>query len=221
MYSSEANNSTEAVLPASSDAASFGIQKKSDCYRQKFIKFDAVGTFHSLSELLYAALLESDIKVSTFTPQPTPFLIAGKKYFPDCFYVRKGKRHYVELKPKGVFNREKRIPMEEHGRSNDFEFLVVSNEEILSQKVKADNWLRIVRVLVSAAFENTEGEELEIIQRLNYEPSLALFEIIDAGDRIQRRFLEIALFRLAHRGIVSLDLDNESINPSTEVTLCD
>lgn len=68
-----------ALVPtAVSDAKSFAIQKKSDCYRQKFLKFDSIGTFHSLPELLHAALLEADTGVTSFTPQPKPFSISGK-----------------------------------------------------------------------------------------------------------------------------------------------
>ncbi len=205
---------------AASDSASFAIQKKSDCYRRRFLKFDGIGVFHSLSELLYAALLESDALVSKFTPQPKPFLIRGQKYFPDCFYIREGNRFYVELKPNGEFADDKRLPMEEYGKLNGFEFKVVSNEEVLTQKVKADNWLRIVQVLVSGASENTTGEEAEIIERLKFEESIELSQLIDFGDRLNRRFMEIALFRLAHKGTVSIDLDSKVICPSMEVKLC-
>ena len=40
------------------------ILRSADTYQQKFIKFPYIGIFHSYSELLHAAILESDPNVN-------------------------------------------------------------------------------------------------------------------------------------------------------------
>ena len=218
------NQSTN-LLPKSSpqpnNRSSFSMRKKVDCYLQRFLKFGSVATFHSLSELLHAALLESDPLVTTFTPQPELGAINGKRYIPDCFYIRDGERWVVEIKPGGEFVDNKRIPLEEYAHENGFKFLVVSNEDILQQKIKADNWLRIVRTLVVAEFIDTSGEENVILERLSYEQTLKIGDIVDNGSRISRYHWEVALLRLTHSGAVTMDLEHHQMTLLTRVMLCD
>jgi len=179
-----------------------------------------VATFHSYPELLHAALLEGNKNVLTYTPQPEMFKINGRRYIPDCRYIENGKTIYVEIKPKGELIDKVRIPMEEYAAIHDCEFKVISNEDILDQEVKAKNWLSIVRVLVSAKNEETQGAEDTLINWLCSEPELTLKDIIDSNDRVSQRFQEIALYRLAHKGIINLDIETKPIEYTTKVNLC-
>jgi hypothetical protein len=203
------------------DKASFLMRKKADCYQQKFIKYPGVGTFHSLSELLHSALLESDPLVTSFTPQPDFGKINGKKYIPDSGFIRDGEKWIVELKPRGEFTDSKRIPLEEHAKQKGYRFAVVSNEEVLEQKIKADNWLRITRALVAAEFIDTTGEEEVLTERLSLESNLTFGNFVDPLNRIAKYHWEIALFRLAHFGSITLDLHHRALNLHTRVRLCD
>jgi hypothetical protein len=112
-----------------------------DCYLQKFIKYPLVAECHSLEELLYMALLEFDPSVTSFTPQPIRLKINGRRYVPDCFFVREGEKYYVELKPRGEFNDSLKLPLEDYARRKNCKFDVVANETVFEQRVKALNAL--------------------------------------------------------------------------------
>jgi len=212
----------EALLePANQETKSaFGVRKSSDCYFQKGLKFPFVGHFHSLAELLHFGISEGSPSISHFTPQPRPLKIDGKNYFPDCSYVKDGKYVVVEIKPRGEFTNSKAGPISSYLEDLGATFMVVSNESILERSILAKNWLQIVRVLVSAQYETTDGEEEDVFDKVKRIGVLTLGEIIERGNRLDKRGKEIALYRLAHQGLVSLALGDRPLTYETEVTLC-
>jgi len=211
----------KAAEPARQNTMSaFKVRKAADCYLQMFLKYPSVGVFHSYSELLHAALLESNPDITNFTPQPKGFVINGKRYIPDCFYLQNKKRYFVEIKPRGKFTKAKEMPLTSALNEFDTSFLVVSNESLLKQSTKAKNWLHIVRMLVSARYETTIGEEDDIYDKLVSKGELTIADIVDRGNRIDGRGYEIALFRLAHQGLITLSLDSKQLSYETEVSLC-
>jgi hypothetical protein len=209
------------VPSAQNTLNAFKVRKVADCYFQRFIKFNEIGVFHSYSELLHAALLESDPLVSSFTPQPKGFNVNGKPYIPDCFYIKDGKQVFIEIKPRGKFTESKLIPLKEYTESNDGEFLVVSNESILEQRIKAQNWLYIIRQLISGRYETTIGEEEDINRMMLHRGKLTLSEIIDQGNRAASALMGIALFRLVHEGRAHMNLETKRLSYETEVQLCE
>lgn len=212
----------EALLePANQKTKSaFRVRKSSDCYFQKGLKFPFVGHFHSLSELLHYGISEGNPSISHFTPQPRPLRIDGKNYFPDCSYVKDGKYVVVEIKPRGEFTNSKAGPITSYLEDLGATFKVVSNESIQDKSILAKNWLQIVRVLVSAQYETTNGEEEDIFDEIKRGGILTLGDIIERGNRIDKRGKEIALYRLAHQGVASLVLSDRPLSYETEVTLC-
>lgn len=217
--SSIASVRTESLLPKQQKAAR-KILRSADCYQQKFIKFPHIGIFHSYAELLYAALLESDKDVSVFVPQPFLLYIGNRQYIPDCYFVKFGQRKIIEIKPNGEMKDELRIPLEEYFSQERINFDVISNEEILTKERLALNWLKIIRILISATHENTFDEEVKIQNQLIENSELELGDVIFIGDRIGQRKTEIAIFRLAHKGKLKLDLSDSVLNYYTRVTLC-
>ena len=206
------------LLPRQQQSAE-KLLRSADCYQQKFIKFPHLGIFHSYAELLHAALLESDCEVESFTPQPFMFRLGKARYVPDCYLVKNGKRIIVELKPKGELSDDKRIPVEEFCRLENMTFEVISNESVLQSEQRALNWLKIIRVLISATEIPALEEEHKIYDRLFEETELELGDIVFKGDRIGQKRIEIALFRLAHKGIVKLSLDQHPLSYTTMVKL--
>lgn len=196
------------------------ILRSADCYQQRFIKFAGIGIFHSYSEFLHASLLEADPDISTFTPQPLSLLIKGRRYVPDCYYVKSGKRYVVELKPLGEFNEELQIPLESFFDYHNIKFEVISNESILENEVLALNWLHIIRTLISAGLEDTEAEEIRLWEEFLLENHKTIGDIISIGNRINGRAREISLFRLIHRGKLKIDFSDREIRLDTEVFLC-
>ncbi len=210
---------TESFIPHQQESAK-KLLRSADCYQQKFIKFPHIGIFHSYAEFIHAALLESDPEVSMFVPQPFLLHIGNRRYIPDCYFVKSGQRIVLELKPRGDFKDELRIPLQAFFEQEQMIFGVVSNENVLEQEILALNWLKIIRVLISAKKEDTSHEEFNLLNRLFEIQELELGDIVFVGDRIGQRKTEIALFRLAHKGKIKLDITDSQLGYSTKATLC-
>lgn len=190
-----------------------------DTYIQKFIKHPHVSIFHSYPEYIHAALLESDKEVSTFVPQPLLFRVGRRPYIPDCFYTKAGKRFLVEIKPRGEFDESMRRPLTDFCKLQGVTFSVLSNESLLEQEVKAINWLYIIQVLLLTKEIETSGEEKTIWNKLlaDHEKELGDIVLMTGTEKDFRH--QVALFRLAHRGVLQFD-DEIGINPATRVCLC-
>jgi len=210
---------TDTLIPSQQPSAR-KLLRKADCYQQKFIKYPHVGIFHSYAELIHAALLESDEDVESFVPQPFLFRIGKRRYPPDCYVVKNGKRYIIELKPAGELPDETRIPMEEFCRLENITFKVISNESILEREQFALNWLKIVRTLNSAIDVDSHSQELQIMDRLFEISNCEVGDIIFEGDRLGQCAFEIGLFRLAHKGLIKLELDKKHLGYPTVVRLC-
>lgn len=196
------------------------ILRSADCYVQKFIKFDGTAICHSLAEYLHLAILESDPNVTAFVPQPFNLFVGRKRYIPDVFVTKGGRKFVYELKPKASFDEKMRLPLVEFFKFHGIEFEVISNESVIENEVLARNWIRIVQTLLSSEDEDTTNDEITISERLCFECTLRIGDIIDLGDRIGSRHSEIALFRLAHSGRVQLNLSKDKMSLSTKVLAC-
>ena len=195
-----------------------GLRKSADCYQQKFIKFPYIGVFHSYAELIHAALLEADQSIISFVPQPFTLHIGHRRYVPDCYYVRNGKRIVVELKPRGEFKEELQIPLTAFLKFNGLQFKVISNEEILDQEILGMNWLHIIRTLITAEMEDTTTSELTLYGQILEGGEQSVGDVISIQNRLGHRATEIALFRLAYRGKVKLSLNKRLISLKTRIS---
>lgn len=200
--------------------ASIGFLKSADVYIQQFIKYSADLSYcHSYQEYLHAALLESDNDVERFVPQPFKLRVGNRRYTPDCFYTRKGKRYVVEIKPEGEFPDHMKIPLEEFFNRKGMQFLVVSNESILLKGNEARDWLNMVQLMVLYKDVNTDYEENAAWELLARQNSVHFSDYIQfsSTEPDQRRLL--ALYRMAHAGIIKINHDDR-LGPNTEVELC-
>ncbi len=212
--------SSDNFLPTQQIKSASKILRSADCYQQRFIKFPDVGIFHSYAELLHAALLEADPEASNFIPQPLSLSIGRRKYVPDCYYVKSGRRYVVELKPRGEFDDNLRIPLESFFDYQEIKFEVISNESVLENEPLALNWLRIIRILISARLEDTQTEEIKLWDSFLANPKQYLDDIISVGNRLGDRAREIALFRLVHRGKLTINFNGKDMGLDTEVSSC-
>ncbi len=48
----------DSLIPSQQLSIASKILRSSDCYQQRFLKFDGIGVFHSYDEYLHAGLLE-------------------------------------------------------------------------------------------------------------------------------------------------------------------
>ena len=211
---------SESLTPIQQHSSAKKLNRATDYYLQKFIKFPQIAIFHSYPEYLHAALLEGNPLITSFVPQPFRLLVQNRRYVPDCFYVYRTKRYVIELKPEGKFDNKLKKPLKAYFKQQGFNFKVLTNESILKKETLALNWHHIVKTLLSAEMVNTDTEELKIMDQLSVEGETEFGHLIKIGDRLANKKLEIAVFRLAHKGQIAIDLKDRKINYSTMVTLC-
>ncbi|MEE8058418.1 MAG: hypothetical protein V3T17_11375 [Pseudomonadales bacterium] len=197
-----------------------GFKRSIDCYERCMLKHPARSVFHSRAELYHAALLESDPTVTSYVPQPFSLSISGKMYIPDCYVVQSGKRRVIELKPRGEFDDALHEPLAAYFSLQGMVFEVVPNEWALNRSMEAENWLQIISVLHTGQALDTDVDESQILIQFQRQPTLALGEILDPGDRLGSLSNEVALFRLLHRGVITSNLSDAPLDYSTEFKLC-
>jgi hypothetical protein len=208
------------TLIAQQQPTSVAFLRSADIYEQHFLKFPAVAICHSYPELLHLALLEGEVIVTSYVPQPFSLRVSGRRYVPDCYVVRDGQRYVLELKPRAEFDEALRRPLEAFFALHGMRFEVVANEAMLARETEALNWLWIVRTLVAAAAFDTASRERAVWERVWAEPEICIGDLVDAGDRIASFTEEIAIFRLLHRGQLTADLTTRPLDYETGVKLC-
>jgi hypothetical protein len=195
-----------------------GFKQACDLHVMTFYKYKDIAFFHNRTELRQAALYERNSEVTFFCPQPRGVKIGKAIYTPDFFYSEGGRDIYVELKPGGKMDKKKEQTFREIAHENACEFIVVSNEDVYKQKVEADNWLLIVRTLVSGKLIDTEGIEPKVLNEIAMTEGCLLSTLLHPKDRIKNAQKELALFRLAHQGVIELD-DSKPMGFNTRVDL--
>lgn len=199
-----------------------GFKTKIDCYMSRLVKFpEEVALAHCPYEAWFWGVLEGDPDVRYMVPQPYRFYIGTKRYTPDLYFERNGRRFIVEVKSEKDFEnfKERSYCLRDYLKPTVFEFIHITNESIAEREVFARNWLRIVHTLVTSTHINTERAAEIVMDRLHENPR-QLGDIIDISHRIDECQMEVALFRLAHRGKVKLELENERLCVDTGVSLC-
>ena len=208
------------TLEPCQQVTSRGFKTATD-FRLKFmLKHPRLSEFHSYAEYLHAGLLEGDPHVISYTPQPYRLFVGNRRYPPDCHVVYdSGSRKIFELKPGGQFPDELRIPLEHFFAQYGMVFEVISNESVFEREIEAENWLEIVTILYQSRLLSTENAEAELLERLSVKGPCTLGDLIDPGDRQNRYYREIALFRLLHRGHLQAALTARPLDWDTEVAL--
>lgn len=197
-----------------------GFKRSTDCYQRYMCKFTPLAVFHSRAELYHAALLEADPSVSFYVPQPFQLTIGRKRYVPDCYVTRGGRRIVIELKPRGEFDDTKRRALSTFFQRYNMTFEVLANEQVLDRCIEAENWLTILSMLNSTREFTTDRQEVDLLNRLGIQGSLSLGDIIDPGNRIRSLVNETALFRLLHRGLLKAQLDDAPLDYDTRFESC-
>ncbi len=199
-----------------------GFKTKVDCYLSRLMKFpEEVAVAHCPHEMHLWGILEGDPDVRYMVPQSHAFYIGTSGYTADLYFEKNGRRYIAEVKSEKDFEKfeEKSYCLREFLRPTVFSFIHITNESIAEREVFARNWLRIVQTLVTSTHVRTERAAEIVMDRLHEKP-LQLGDIIDMSHRVDECQMEIALYRLAHRGKIQLDLEHERLNADTAVSLC-
>lgn len=196
------------------------LTQSSNYFEQECLKFPGVGQFHTYVELLHAALLEARNTVIRYVPQPLRFRIGSKFYIPDVYVEMRTGVQVIELKPRGEFSEDHAQLLRDYCATRNVEFVVLANEWVYEQQLKAENWLTIIRTLVNGKEQDSESSEQHIIDFLAHHDSITLRHILDFGDRQGSICSDIALFRLLHQGRIRANLDLRQLDLETEFYLC-
>lgn len=196
------------------------LLRQADCYQQYGVKYPQRGTFHSYAELLHFALCEGDPAVASFTPQPFRVRLQGRPYVPDAHLVLHGERVVRELKPRGELDDKIRRPLEVFFRFHQMRYEVISNESILEREIEALNWLHVVRALCSATDVRTDAEERDLLGFFLTEEAGELGDLLDPSNRRANYTLEIAVYRLLHRGHLRARWQDARFGPRTVIERC-
>ncbi|HEY9031985.1 MAG TPA: hypothetical protein VIM93_11535 [Kangiella sp.] len=198
------------------------FRRKTNYYEQIMLKHPLPSPFHSLAEYLHGGLLEADPSVQSYVPQPYQFKINGKRYIPDVFVIRGNQKIVMEIKPEAQTPFHYEQYLEPFLHKYQIRFEVITNESILAQEQKAVNWLKIVQVLVAANKSRIRTTQLqdEIMSKLLMsDEAIELGDFIDSGDRQRTYATEVAVFRLAHAGLISLALEQSDLGFDTVLSL--
>lgn len=212
---------SDSLIPTQQTKDALKLLRSADCYIQWITKYLREPVIcHSWPEVVHLGYLESQLKISNVVPQPFKLFVGTRRYIPDCYFEDAGKPIVVELKPRDSDNFDHiREPVEEYFRHHGIEFRMIWNEDVLEHQVLAENWLYIARLLCNAQTVDSDRAELKLLDQL-YDSPKTLGDIIDYGDRAGACQDEVAIYRLAKRGKVQLELASEAINNQTKVSLC-
>lgn len=195
-------------------------------YQQQFHKHKELSLFHSVWELYFATLLEADPQVRGFVPQPFAFRIGKRRYTPDFYVERLGQIQLVEIK------RDKELDesghwtnhyivnaMTDYCDSQGWSFQVVANSWVKKQQKIVERWLPIIRCLQHHKELLTDQQESYVLNFLSEQQDCAISDLIDPFDREFNLLIEIAVYRLAIAGQISLNLKHEALSSEARVRL--
>ncbi|MCG7979574.1 MAG: hypothetical protein N0E58_15770 [Candidatus Thiodiazotropha endolucinida] len=184
------------------------------------IKYKGVANFHSLAEYYHAALLEGDPLVKAYVPQPFCLGYGKKTYIPDIYYERDDKRYVGELKPRAEFDEALHQALDNFFRPRGINFVVIDNECVYERAIAAQNWLTVVRWLLTYPDIDTEQARLSVLQQVLEAGELAYGQIVDLGDRTSSLAQECAVHQLLHAGELTTDFEEQFFGLNTVLRPC-
>jgi|GEM_PF-5881059 len=182
--------------------------------------------FHSYAELYYAALLEADIHVSRYVPQPCVIPLQQvrgghrrKSYTPD-FYVLfgDGQEVVVELASETTYATKPVEEATEYLARYGVSYRVLKNSEVYQHLQLAHNWLYIARVLVTHWSPNFKAAYQAALKQLRNEKSLPLADLETFLAPLPSLCARSVVFKLLHNGEACARLDQSEMTAETEVT---
>ena len=196
------------------------VRRQIDCHDQQCVKFKGVGVFHSRAQLLYSAIMEGTASVIHYVPRPFTFNAFGRRYTPS-FFVNENNHKYVrELGSRPCGNAEWLAAVEKYCDFNSHTFEVIPSEWVFERQQLAENWLTIVRMLARNADHFTEPiEQLILLDYLSPDGS-SFGDLVRLTKTDNKHFVELAVLRLVHRGVISTDLQHRHLSYDTEMKLC-
>lgn len=186
-----------------------------DYYQQVLLKHPGVSEFLGRAGYLYALLLEAESSVTSYIPRPFRLTLGKRHFVPDNYVV------FDTRRPTVIKLVKEPIPAAQRELIVDFlclqrlDFEEIAIESVLARKTEALNWAEIVRVLYQARDLDTLPEEQGLWARMVTDGPCTLGDLIDPGDRARTYAIEVALFRLLHRGVLRAALCEHPLDYDT------
>jgi hypothetical protein len=196
------------------------IRRSTDFRSQRMIKYNGIANFHSLAEFYHAALLEGDPLVQAYVPQPYCLRYGKKTYIPDIYYDREDKRYVGELKPRAEFDKALHEALKNYFQSHGMTFMVIDNESVYGRAMAAQNWLTVVRWLLTYPDLDTEQARLTVLEQVLEAGELPYGQIANLGDRASSLAKECAVHQLLHAGELTADFDEQFFCLDTVLRPC-
>lgn len=196
------------------------IKMSNNFFAMQTIKHcEAVSEFHSRSELYFSALLESDVAVQRYVPQPFRVpLPSGGKYQPD-FWVKRitGQEIVYEVTTPARRSGRPVKAATRYLKPYGMMYRLVETPAIYERELEAENWLAIIRRLTG--FQELELAELMrriliLVQHLGATP---LGYLVEHFEQQRSDEVLVAAYRLLHEGRLGADLETQPISLQTEV----
>lgn len=189
-------------------------------HEQRMIKYPFIANFHKQAEYLHAGLLEGNPNVRSYVPKPYRLKVDGHYYTPDIFYASTDGNFVGELSPMEKFSDDWKRELEVFFAKHDTHFIVISIESVTERIIEAQNWLMIVRHLVTGQVLDTTNEEADVYSRIIANGSLRIGDIVDAGDRTATEMEELATYRLLYHHRIKANLTSKFIDYDMDVEPC-
>ena len=168
-----------------------GLATSVDFYKADFPKGGAACEFHSLWELLHAALSESNPQITSHISQGKAVAYKKRpagvgKYFGDALIKSSLGTFLDELKPAtqikdGIpltVSAEALNAIHRQGLTEGFSFRLISNEEVAQKQILAKNWLRLSRWLLHSPPKNHAEIHASVLRAIHEHEELSIGPLI-------------------------------------------
>ena len=134
-------------------------------------------------------------------------------------WLRDGQPYVGELKAGGKMDVELQRAAVEYFAGAGISFEVIDNEAVYAQAMPAQNWLSIVRWLLTYPDMDTDQARSDVLQWLFESGEITYGEVADLGHRASRLAHECAVHRMLHSGELSADFDQQFFGMDTRLWL--
>lgn len=192
-----------------------------DYYEKQMLKHPHRSQFISRFHLWYGALLEGDSNVVAYIPRPFKIQLEKSTYIPDFLVHFKDKIAVVDITKNTEETFIPNTPNKESAavlfNNSGYEYEQMLISEIASQQVNAESWLNIIQRIYVARDIVTDPEEKLVLDEILAFRLRTIGEIIECVSGQNKYFTEIAILRLAHRGFIRIELNNEPLSYSSKI----
>lgn len=210
--------STESWIPEQ-HIPSLELRKRDDFHCRLCLKYSGEGYFLSKAQSWHAALLESDINISSYVPHPIKFRVGSRYFTPYNYVIKNYKKILIDFISIKDLHSAWIEDLSAVINSKGIVFEFISKESVYERQQLAENWITITNYISMNRHRNTDELEFSILHYQLMQP-LSFGDLLSDIEPYQRNDYELAIFRLLHRGQITANLNFKVLDYDTEFQLC-